>query len=157
MYIRNFEINDAIKLEQIIEKNLRGISSQDYSAEEIDFMIKTHNEKAVKERARFSHMYVACDDNGEVLGCGAIASYFGSKEESILTYIYVHPEYHTRGIGTKIVNTLEQDIYFTKSKRIEIPATINSHEFYKKLGYKFKDGLKKLDEERCYRLEKFNI
>lgn len=157
MYIRNFEINDAIKLEQIIEKNLRGIGSQDYSAEEIDFMIKTHNEKAVKERARFSHMYVACDDNGEVLGCGAIASYFGSKEESILTYIYVHPEYHTRGIGTKIVNTLEQDIYFIKSKRIEIPATINSHEFYKKLGYNFKDGLKKLDEERCYRLEKFNI
>ncbi len=155
MYIRSFEINDAIKLEQIIEKNLRGI--RDYSAEEIDFMIKTHNERAVKERAKYSHMYVACDDHGEVLGCGAIASYFGCKDESILTYIYVHPDYHTRGIGTIIVNTLEQDTYFTRSKRIEIPATINSHEFYRKFGYHYKDGLKKLDEERCYRLEKFNL
>ncbi|MDF2803078.1 MAG: GCN5-related N-acetyltransferase [Anaerocolumna sp.] len=157
MYIRSFEANDAKKLAIIIEINLKGINQNDYSGEEIDFMIKTHNEKAVKDRAKFSHMYVACDDNGEVLGCGAIASYFGSKDESILTYIYVHPEYHARGIGKKIITTLEKDMYFVRSKRIEIPATINSHEFYRKLGYDFKDGLKKLDEERCYRLEKFNI
>jgi len=156
MYIRNFEVTDAKDLAEIIEKNLRQINGNDYSYDEIDFMIKTHNETAVKERAKFSHMYVACDDNGDVIGCGAIASYFGSKEESILTYIYVHPDFHARGIGKEIIKTLEQDSYFVRSRRIEIPATINSHEFYKKLGYDFKDGIKKLDEERCYRLEKFN-
>lgn len=156
MYIRNFEVKDAKDLAEIIEKNLRQINGNDYSYDEIDFMIKTHNETAVKERAKFSHMYVACDDNGDVIGCGAIASYFGSKEESILTYIYVHPDFHARGIGKEIIKTLEQDSYFVRSRRIEIPATINSHEFYKKLGYDFKDGIKKLDEERCYRLEKFN-
>ncbi len=156
MYIRNFEVKDAKDLAEIIEKNLRLINGNDYSYDEIDFMIKTHNETAVKERAKFSHMYVACDDNDDVIGCGAIASYFGSKEESILTYIYVHPDFHARGIGKEIVKTLEQDSYFVRSRRIEIPATINSHEFYKKLGYDFKDGIKKLDEERCYRLEKFN-
>jgi N-acetylglutamate synthase-like GNAT family acetyltransferase len=157
MYIRSFEVNDAKGLAVIIEKNLKQIKGNEYSFDEIDFMIKTHNETAVKERAKYSHMYVACDNDYEVVGCGAIASYFGSVEESILTYIYVHPDFHGRGVGKAIIEALENDSYFVRAKRVEIPATINSHEFYRKLGYDFKDGIKKLDEERCYRLEKFNM
>ena len=50
---------------------------------------------------------------------------------------------------------MEQDELFIKAKRVEIPSSITAVEFYRKFGYGFKNGVKQLDEERHYRLEKF--
>ena len=65
------------------------------------------------------------------------------------------PEYQGKGIGTKIIETLEQDELFMRAARIEIPASITATEFYRKFGYDYKNGVKELDEEHHYRLEKF--
>lgn len=53
------------------------------------------------------------------------------------------------------METLEQDDYFFRAKRIEIPASITAVEFYKKLGYDYKNGVNEIDDEQLYRLEKF--
>ena len=58
-------------------------------------------------------------------------------------------------IGRKIINTLEQDEFYVRATRIEIPASITATEFYRKFGYDYKNGVKELDEEHHYRLEKF--
>ena len=76
-------------------------------------------------------------------------------KESILLTIFVLPEFHGKGIGRKIINTLEQDEFFVRATRIEIPASITATEFYRKFGYDYKNGVKELDEEYHYRLEKF--
>ena len=55
----------------------------------------------------------------------------------------------------KIINTLEQDEFYVRATRIEIPASITATEFYRKFGYDYKNGVKELDEEHHYRLEKF--
>lgn len=44
---------------------------------------------------------------------------------------------------------------FLRANRIEIPASITAIEFYKKQGYDYKNGVKELDDEGHYRLEKF--
>ena len=41
------------------------------------------------------------------------------------------------------------------AERIEIPASITAVEFYRGLGYDFKGGIRELDGEGHYRLEKF--
>ena len=51
----------------------------------------------------------------------------------------------------------EQDELFLRADRIEIPASITAVEFYKKQGYDYKNGIKQLDDEGHYRLEKYNI
>jgi GNAT superfamily N-acetyltransferase len=99
-------------------------------------------------------MYVAYLDN-EVVGSGAISSFWGSQDESILLTIFVLPELQGKGIGRLLVDTLEKDEYFLRAKRIEIPASITACEFYRKMGYDYKDGINKLDDEGNYRLEKF--
>ena len=76
-------------------------------------------------------------------------------KESILLTIFVLPELHGNGIGRKIINTLEQDEFYVRATRIEIPASITATEFYRKFGYDYKNGVKELDEEHHYRLEKF--
>ena len=106
------------------------------------------------ERAKQGHFYVAC--SGErIVGCGCIAPFWGSSTESILLTIFVLAEFQGKGIGRKIIQTLEQDEYALRAKRIEIPASVTGAEFYRKMGYDYKNGVKELEDGVMYRLEKF--
>ena len=64
--------------------------------------------------------------------------YHNKEDESYIMIVFVLPEYIGKGIGKKIMNALENDEYFLKSKRIEITSSITALGFYKKLGYKHK-------------------
>ena len=55
--------------------------------------------------------------------------------------IFVLPEYQGKGVGRKIIEALEKDEYFLRAKRVEIPASITACEFYKKMGYDYKNGI----------------
>ena len=154
MEIRRFKPEDAEETAKLVAKTLKACNSKDYSEQDIEFNIRSHTAKVLTERASRSHMYVVCD-NERIVGCGAIAGYWGSTTESILLTIFVLPEYQGQGIGRSIIETLEKDEYFLRADRIEIPASITAVDFYRKMGYDYKNGVKQLDDERIYRLEKF--
>ncbi len=152
--IRLFKEEDAAEVEQVIAETLRISNSRDYSKEYIEANISSHSADVLIERSKQGHMYVACD-GARIVGCGTVAGYWGSLSESILLTIFVLPEYQGKGIGRRIIETLEQDEYFLRAKRIEIPASITAVEFYRKMGYEYKNGIAELDEGQLYRLEKF--
>lgn len=154
MKIRMFEQEDAAELERVIAKTLRISNSRDYSNEYIEAFISSHSADILIERSKQGHMYVACDEL-RIVGCGTIAEYWGSLTESILLTVFVLPEYQGKGIGKQIIKTLEQDEYFLRAKRIEIPASITAVEFYRKMGYEYKNGIAEIDEKQVCRLEKF--
>ena len=154
MEIRRFQPEDAIETAQIIAKTLITSNGKDYSGEYIERIIASHSAEIISERAKDGHMYVVCD-GPRIIGCGAIAGYWGSVTESILLTIFVLPEYQGKGIGRRIIRTLEQDEFFLRAKRIEIPASITAVEFYKKMGYSYKNGIAELDDEQLCRLEKY--
>ena len=52
------------------------------------------------------------------------------------------------------MEALERDEYFLRAKRIEVPASITARDFYRKLGYSYKNGVASVDEELLYRMEK---
>lgn len=154
MIIRRFENKDAEKVSSLIIHTVRISNIGDYSAELMEELIKHQQAENVLERAGWTHFYVAQDGN-EIIGCGAIGPYWGKEDESSLFTIFVLPEYQGKGIGTKIIETLEKDEYFLRSKRIEIPSSITAVNFYRKFGYNYKNGIAEIDEEQIYRLEKF--
>lgn len=154
MNIRKFKKKDAEEVSALIIKTLRTTNIKDYSSEYIENDVKTFQPKDIIKRAEWTHFYVVCDGD-KIVGCGAIGPYWGKKDESSLFTIFVLPEYQGKGIGRKIVETLEQDAYFFSAKRIEIPASITATPFYIKMGYDYKDGICKPDEEGLLRLEKF--
>ena len=139
---------------QVIAKTLLISNGKDYSREYIESSIASHSAAIISERAKNEHMYIVCDDS-RIIGCGAIAGYWGSLTESILLTIFVLPEYQGKGVGKRIIQTLEEDEFFLRAKRIEIPASITAVEFYKKLGYNYKNGVSETDGEQLYRLEKY--
>ena len=154
MEIRRFQPEDAIETEQVIAITLKISNSKDYSKEYIEALIASHSAEDLNEKAKEGHMYVVCDDS-RIIGCGSIAGYWGSTTESILLTFFVLPEYQGKGVGRQLMQTLEQDEYFLRAKRIEIPASITAVEFYKKMGYDYKNGIAELGEGLLYRLEKY--
>ena len=152
--IRRFESKDAEEVATLIRKTLQVTNVKDYAKEDIEALVKMHTPEHVIERASWTHFYVVCDET-VIIGCGAIGSYWGKEDESSLFTIFVLPEYQGKGVGRKIIETLELDEFFLRAKRVEIPASITACEFYRKMGYDFKDGINEVDEEQLYRLEKF--
>lgn len=152
--VRRFEEKDADHVSKLIVRNFREVNSKDYGIAATEEMAEVYDAKKVLYIASYAHMYVF-EWKDKIVGVGAISSFWGSETESILLTIFVLPEFHGKGIGRKIINTLEQDEFYIRATRIEIPASITAAEFYRKFGYDYKNGVKELDEEHLYRLEKF--
>ena len=152
---RRFCKADAEEVAGLIIRNFKEINSKDYGKDDIDERVKKCDSEWVKERASYANMYVFCL-NEQILGVGSISSFWGSQTESILLTIFVLPEFQGKGIGRTIIKTLEQDELFIRAERVEIPASITAVDFYREFGYEFKNGVKELDKEGTYRIEKYN-
>lgn len=145
---------DAEEIVRLIARNFREVNVKDYGAEAMEALVASHDVNWFKSLAAFAHVIVFWNA-GKIVGVGSIASFWGSPTESILLTVFVLPELHRQGIGNFIIDTLEADELFLRADRIEIPASITAVEFYRKRGYDYKNGLRELDEEQHYRLEKF--
>ena len=154
MKIRRFQEKDAGAVSALLATTLRTTNIKDYSSEYIENVIKTHQPQNILERASWTHFYVVCD-NEKIVGCGAIGPFWGKTDESSLFTIFVLPEYQGNGIGRKIIQTLEQDEYFLRAKRVEIPASITATPFYRKMGYNYKNGITTPNSEGLLHLERF--
>ncbi len=154
MEIRRFRQGDEEEMARVMAETLRRSNSGDYSPEYIEQTIQTHSAQALLENAKQGHFCVICEGE-RIVGCGGIAPYWGSETESILLTIFVLPEYQGRGLGRRLIETLEEDEYFLRAERVEIPASITACQFYQKLGYTYKNGVTVPDGEGCIRLEKW--
>lgn len=154
MNIRKFQNQDAKEVSNLIATTLRTTNIKDYSSDYIEKDVKVLQPQNILERAKWTHFYVVCD-NDKIIGCGAIGPYWDKEDESSLFTIFVLPEYQGKGVGRKIIQTLELDEYFLRARRIEIPASITGTPFYRKMGYDYKNGIKEPDSEGLLRLEKF--
>lgn len=154
--VQPYREDDAEEIVNLVIRNFREVNVNDYGEEAIAALCATHDVNWFKSVAEYAHVYVFWNKD-KIVGVGSISSFWGSPTESILLTIFVLPEFHKQGIGSYIIDTLESDILFLRAERIEIPASITAVEFYRKKGYKYKNGIKELDDEQHYRLEKFRI
>lgn len=153
--IRRFREEDAGEVSAVICRTLRVSNTPDYGCDYIENTIKHFTPELVLERAGWTHFYVVCLEE-KIVGCGAIGPYWGRENESALFNIFVLPQCQGLGLGKKLIAALERDEYFTRARRIEIAASITACQFYRALGYDYKNGIDTPDEERLFRLEKWN-
>jgi len=155
MKISLIEDKDFKETASMIERSVRFSQfSKFYPQSEIENVVKSLDEEGVRKRASWTHFYVI-KENDAVIACGAIGEYWGSKSESSLFSIFVDPNYQGKGYGRKIIETLENDEYFKRAKRVEIPASMSAIPFYRKMGYEHKNGQLNYCEGH-FSLEKFN-
>lgn len=152
--VRRFKETDAENVSRLVRRNMLEVNSKDYGLEAMQKVAEEYSAEKILQTAGYAHMYVF-EWREEIVGVGAISSFWGSETESILLTIFVLPELHGKGIGRTIIDTLEKDELYTRAERIEIPASITGVEFYRKFGYDYKNGVRELDDEGNIRLEKF--
>lgn len=154
MEIRRFKTEDAQELSEVIACTMRECNVKDYGEELIELCIAGKTPEKLIECSNWMHIYVLCDGD-RIVGTGSIGPYWGSTTESSLFTIFVLPEYQGRGLGRLIVETLEQDEYFLCAERVEIPASLTAVNFYKRMGYDYKNGSSEPDEDHNIKMEKF--
>lgn len=155
MVIRLIKENEYKKVAEMIE---RAVSNSDfakfYPQGSIEYIKNSLNENGLKKRASWTHFYII-EDNNEIVACGAIGPYYDSKTESSLFNIFVDSKHQGKGYGRKIIEVLENDEYFLRAQRIEVPASMSAIAFYRKMGYEHKNGMLIYDDGH-FALEKFN-
>ncbi len=155
MIIRKFEDRDSVNVSKLMEKTLKTTNKNDYSDKYLDALIKSLTPESIVKRANAMNFYVI-EDSNNIVASGAIGPLENKKDESALFSVFVLPNYQKMGLGRKIIETLEKDELFLCSKRVEVPASITAVNFYIKFGYKYKNGVRKIDDQGLIRLEKFN-
>jgi len=152
--VRRYIDGDEIGICDLVKKDVLAENIKDYPKEAINHLIESHNEELIKKRAEMFHVYVLTD-NEKIVGVGMIGPYWDSLTESSFFTIFIDPSYKGQGLGRKIIETLEQDEYYKRADRVEIPASITAVEFYKHFGYGFKKLGNIVDNEGIYRMEKY--
>ena len=150
---RRFQPADAEVVSQLICHTLQITNAADYNPEELTEVAASLSPEKLLWRATWMHFYVFCHGK-TMVGCGAVGPYWDKTDECSFFNIFVLPEYQGRGVGSKIIETLEKDELFLRCKRAEIPASLTAVNFYRKFGYDYKNGITTPDEEKLYRLEK---
>lgn len=155
---RRYKDGDSPFICEIIRKDVLSENIKDYSKEAIEKLIESHNEELIERRAKWCHVYVLTDED-KIVGVGMIGPYWDSLTESSFFTIFIDPSYKGKGLGRKIIETLEEDEYYKRADRIEIPASITAVEFYKHMGWNFKRTDNVLgnivDNEGIYRMERY--
>lgn len=152
--VRRFQKKDAQAVYELIAKTTRTTNSIVYEPQYIDDFLEWVTPEKIIERASWTHFYVICHGN-TVVCSGAVGPYLGHEEECEFFNIYLLPEYQGKGIGKLMVQTLEQDEFFLRSRRVFVRSSLNALKFYQKLGYDHVNGEFHIDDDDTYRLEKF--
>ena len=152
--VRRYIAGDEKDICKVVKKDVLTENIKDYPKEAIDHLIESHNEDLIIRRAKAFHVYVLTE-NDNIIGVGMIGPYWDSLTESSFFTIFIDPDYKGLGLGRKIIETLEQDEYYKRADRVEIPASITAVEFYKHFGYGFKKHGNIVDDEGIYRMEKY--
>ena len=105
--VRRFKKEDAQEVRNLVVRNFLEVNSKDYGLAAMEKLAETYDVAKILNLASYAHTYVL-EWKGKIVGTGSISSFWGSTTESILLTIFVMPEFHGKGIGTKIINILDR-------------------------------------------------
>lgn len=152
--VRRFEERDAQAVSDMIAKTAYITNSKVYDSYYIKNFLEWVSPEKIAERASWTHYYVICDGD-KIICSGAIGPHLDREDESEFFNLFLMPEYQGLGLGKMMVDTLEQDEFFLRAKRIYVHSSLNALKFYQKLGYDHVNGEFAIDEDDNYMLEKF--
>lgn len=155
--VRLFETKDAEQLISIIKGNLLNINADDYGYERMLRLSETFTVQKILTQTSIGHTYVASlDKTDKVVACATIAPYWSSLNESILLTVFVDEAYHHQGIGRLLFDSIFQDEYYQRARRVEVPSSLHAEKFYLKMGFSYKGGNRSLNDEGYIPMERYN-
>jgi len=148
LIIRRYEEKDLEGVFLMIQRAfLTPALDKVYEEEVKAFWLSEYTRERIREMNGYANFYVA-ELDGEIVGSGAV----GDEPEEERCYIFgvfIDPFIQGKGIGTKIMNTLEQDELARKYRTIYLTAALSAGKFYQKLGYTYKYEVPEIVLDGC--------
>lgn len=124
---RKATLNEAEGVCYIVQHTKAVIYPNYYTEAVVDFFSRLHSIDNIVKDIKESRISVLIKD-GELIGTG-------SHTNNHITRVYVLPEFHGQGYGSRIMNELESEI-FSKYDYCELEASVPACIFYENRGFK---------------------
>ena len=124
--IRRATAQDAEAVREIVLRAVREVNARDYPASVIDRLVLTLPERAAAKLEQW-HAYVALVD-GRVVGTGSLNG-------RTVSSVFVHPDHIGRGVGTKLMDAIENAAKNQSETTLEVQSSVTAYEFYAKRGF----------------------
>lgn len=132
MNIRRAKLADAPIISRIICNTIKYANSKDYTTKEIKVWINANDIAKVKERIKNpDKVTFIILDNNKIVGTSTL-----NLKERELGSLYVKHNIHNKGIGTKLLEFVENFAKKKKFGRLVLGSTLTSLDFYKNRDYK---------------------
>jgi len=150
MRIRKFLASDGVAVARLHRDTIRNVNSKDYPPEQIAVWAGRSTAQRARESKHSKNRYVVLD-NDEVIGFG------GFSEDGELTGLYINKDYIGKGIGTRLLNKLENEARAQGFKELFLISTITARNFYERRGYSIvKKTIHKIKDQQLtvYKMKK---
>jgi GNAT superfamily N-acetyltransferase len=146
MKIRKMYKEESEIVSRLIKLVLNKVNTRDYSDSIIKNLEKMFTPERIISLSGKRDIFIALEGN-HILGTASLA-------EDFIAALFVHPKYHNKGIGTKLLETLENLARKKNHDYVRLSSSITALEFYIKRGYL--KGKKSLNHEygETYEMEK---
>jgi GNAT superfamily N-acetyltransferase len=128
MNIRQFTLSDSEETSLVIRKALVEVNSKDYPETVIRNLCQKFAPENLKTLAQTRDIFVATE-HGRILGTVSL-------EQNTIYTVFVHPEYHGQGVGTRLMAHIEGVAQQQGHITVKLFASTTARRFYEKLGYK---------------------
>lgn len=116
----------AFAIHELVRRTTQEIYSKYYRDEVVKFFVELHSQEAIAEEIAQGIVYVLVLDE-TIIGTGTV-------KENHVTRVYVLPEYQGKGMGSMIMDFLE-DMIVKNDGSVWIDASLPAGGFYHKRGY----------------------
>jgi GNAT superfamily N-acetyltransferase len=120
---------DAKEISRVIVRALHETNGPDYPAHVITAVAENFSPERVTEKLANRIAYVAIVD-GAVVGTASL-------DDRVIRSVYVDPTYQRKGIGTRLMDVLEDLAREQGVSTLSVPSSITAERFYRKLGFVF--------------------
>jgi GNAT superfamily N-acetyltransferase len=117
---------DAEAVHNIVLQALRETNARDYPPSVIDRLVTLPDKVA-------SHLTIWCAFvalvDGQVVGTGSLNG-------QTVSAVYVHPDYQGRGIGTKLMDAVENAATAQSQGALSVQSSVTAKPFYTRRGFR---------------------
>ncbi|MFA6460903.1 MAG: GNAT family N-acetyltransferase [Candidatus Woesearchaeota archaeon] len=146
MRIRRLRKEDATEVSNIIRRCLREVNSKDYPKKVITSLYDFFTPDLIIKNMSDRTIYVAVEKD-KIIGTASL------KEDTVFT-VFVNPDLHGKGIGSKLMDKVEELAKKEGYQVLKVPSGLSSVEFYKHRGYKEVKRVHSVDHGDTIEMEK---
>ena len=130
LHIRDFQSADALEIMRLFRDTVHNVNGRDYTPEQIEAWAPAFmDEPGWHQRLRANFTYVA-EANGQIVGFSEL------ERNGRIETLYVHHQYQTMGIGSRLLSDMETRARAVGARRLVTEASLTAYPFFQRRGFR---------------------